>query len=35
MVLALIHEMKQNGAKRELECLYFGVDQATAIWLEM
>jgi hypothetical protein len=27
--------MKQNGAKRELECLYFGVDQATAIWLEM
>ena len=35
MVVALLQEMKQKGAKRELESLYFGFGQATAIWLEM
>ena len=35
MIVALIRQIKQNGLKRELESLYFGVGQATAICLEM
>ncbi|MGY8839775.1 hypothetical protein ABXT70_12495 [Candidatus Njordibacter sp. Uisw_039] len=35
MVVALIHEMKRIGAKRELASLCVGGGQGTAICLEM